>query len=374
MTRTFVYSILAAASLLAASSTTSSSTNSMVWAAPSPLLSKRQGPMATPMGPLTDPTALAPPTDPFAMNSLMDPAVNVAGPPIDPTAVTPSADPTAMNLLPPQLMNGVGPAAGGLLPPSPLGPQVQVVPQQDIQIGSETDVLPTTGVFPKLIFQPAIQLFDPFVTRFPSFGSILNGAFPGAGTPLIGDPFMNLGMPGPAIPMMNSFGGSMPPMGEAPLAAGPGPGPVGLPGAAGPGPGLAGVPGAAPLGPMFRKRQLDPTLGGPLTGCSGTTGAGLGIVGTPSGIATDTLIQPIVTIQPHALQPVGVPVSQPYSYPVPVSVPSPWFGTPSPACGTGCATSKWGSGCWGGGTEGNGWEKWSQPYCDQCGGLGAKGR
>ncbi|KAG0309097.1 hypothetical protein BGZ99_000981 [Dissophora globulifera] len=47
----------------------------------------------------------------------------------------------------------------------------RVIPSQDVQIGSQTDVIPTTGVFPKLVFQPAIQLYDPVVSNFQSGGS-----------------------------------------------------------------------------------------------------------------------------------------------------------------------------------------------------------
>ncbi|KAG0065724.1 hypothetical protein BGZ92_005514 [Podila epicladia] len=44
--------------------------------------------------------------------------------------------------------------------------------------------------------------------------------------------------------------------------------------------------------------------------------------GAPSGIVMDTLIKPLVSITPHALEPVPYPVSTFYDYPVPVGVPA----------------------------------------------------
>ncbi|KAI8596783.1 hypothetical protein EDD21DRAFT_438328 [Dissophora ornata] len=94
-----------------------------------------------------------------------------------------AAGPPASNLA------GAGPTGIGASPAgASLGPTTsssiptagsQVVPQQDVQVGSETDVVPTTGVFPNLVFQPAIQLFDPVVSNFQTYGSgIGSGAAP----------------------------------------------------------------------------------------------------------------------------------------------------------------------------------------------------
>ncbi|KAG0309088.1 hypothetical protein BGZ97_013164, partial [Linnemannia gamsii] len=44
------------------------------------------------------------------------------------------------------------------------------VPSQTVHLGSETEIVPTTGVFPNLIFQPAIQLYDPLINNFQTYG------------------------------------------------------------------------------------------------------------------------------------------------------------------------------------------------------------
>lgn len=308
--------MLAAATLLA----TATTTTTPVWAAPSPCHSKRQDIGVTPM----------------------DPASAFVGPPIDPSVLVPGA--TAP---PSPLMNGAD------LGPSPFPPHV--LPQQDVHIGSETDVVPTTGVFPKLIFQPAIQLFDPLVSSYPSFGSIMTTGIQGSGLFPNADPSMGAAGVTPFMGMLPGGGGGI---ASQPL-------PPSLPGAMG--------GGGPPVG-MFKKRQLGSGLGGVPPGSPSAVGTSREIVGTPSGVSTDMLIQPIVTIQPHALQPVPVPVSQPYSYPVPVTVPAPWFG--SQCDGAGCGTCKWGGGggCWGCCNDNGGWGKWSRSGCDQCGGWGGRGR
>ncbi|KAF9359562.1 hypothetical protein BGX34_008280 [Mortierella sp. NVP85] len=322
--------MLATATLLATTTTTTT-----VWAAPSPFHSKRQNIGVTPMDPAS--AFAAPP---------MDPASAFASPPMGPSALA-----SGVNLPPSPLMNSPDLGAGPLpSSPSPLPPTPQILPQQDIQIASETNVVPTTGVFPQLIFQPAIQLFDPLVSSYPSFGSIMATGIQGSGLLSNAGPFMGAAGAAPFMGMLPGGGGG--------IAAQP-PLPPGVVGGGGP-----------PVG-MFKKRQLESGLGGVAAGSIGATGAGRGIVGTPSGISTDMLIQPIVTIQPHALQPVPVPVSQPYSYPVPVSTPSPWFGSRRDGAGA----CKWGGGgCWGCCNDNGGWGKWSPSGCDQCGGWGNRGR
>ncbi|KAK3825369.1 MAG: hypothetical protein J3Q66DRAFT_436460 [Benniella sp.] len=276
--------MLATATLLTITTTTTTTT---VWAAPSPFHSKRQNIGVTP----TDPaSAFASPP--------MDPASAFASPPMDPSALA-----SGVNLPPSPPMNGPDLGAGPL-PSSPSPSMPQILPQQDIQIASETNVVPTTGVFPKLIFQPAIQLFDPLVSSYPSFGSIMATGIQGSG--LLPNPGPFMGAAG-AVPFMGMLPGGDGGGGGGGIAA---QSPLPSPGAVG--------GGGSPVG-MFKKRQLESGLGGVAAGSIGATGAGRGIVGTPSGISTDMLIQPIVTIQPHALQPVPVPVSQPYSYPVPAN-------------------------------------------------------
>lgn len=201
----------------------------------------------------------------------------------------------------PDLLSG-GLGAG---PDSIVTPPDQVVPSQTAQLTSETDVVPITGVYPKLTFQPAIQLYNPLVNNFQTYGV------------------------GPAY--TNGFAGR-----------------GGL--------GLA----------SFKKRQL----GGMPMGPSGPVGGPGGsppttVNGAPTDVSTDTLIQPIVNIQPHALQPVPVPVSQPYDYPVPVgvSVPVGPIGPVGPVGGGGgwdgdCDLGKWGGGWRGGECDGWGSNSW----------------
>ncbi|KAG0370221.1 hypothetical protein BGZ54_007232 [Gamsiella multidivaricata] len=155
----------------------------------------------------------------------------------------------------------------------------QVLPKQSISLGSETNIIPTTGVFPNLVFQPAIQLYDPIVSDFQTYG--MN---------VLGGPNGPLG--GPASGLVESAPGF-----EAPAEF--------LPGTIG----------------SLAKRQLVPTIPA-VPGPAGRSASPPNIIsGAPNDISTDTLIQPIVNIQPHALQPVPVPVSTPYNVPVPVGVP-----------------------------------------------------
>ncbi|KAF9896443.1 hypothetical protein BX616_007438 [Lobosporangium transversale] len=206
-----------------------------------------------------------------------------------------------------------------LLPPPP------VVPQQDVQIESQTDIISTTGVFPKLIFRPAVQLFDPMVTHYQNSNNI-PFSFP---LPLP-FPFSNSAA-APAIAYNDDLDD---PTNDFYLSSAP--------------------PSLPPT--SFRKRQLGPA--------SGPDPAG--VIGSSSSVSVDTLIKPIVTVQPHALQPVAVPVSQPYNYPVPVGVPVPWScGTKAGAgcgtrCGTGCGI---GGGTWASVGGNNHWRNWGDSMC-----------
>ncbi|KAF9155694.1 hypothetical protein BG015_008925 [Linnemannia schmuckeri] len=195
----------------------------------------------------------------------------------------------------------------------------QVVPSQAVQLTSETDVVPTTRVHPNLIFQPAIQLYDPLVNNFQTYGvgPAYSRGFAGRG---------ELGLA--SLKKRQLGGGPMNPVG------------------------LVGGPGGPP-----------PTI----------------VNGAPTDVSTDTLIRPIVNIQPHALQPVPVPVSQPYDYPVPVGVSVPVGPVGSGGCwGGDCNWGKWGGkwcgddcdswngSSWGGGGpwDGNSWGSGS--WGDDC--------
>ncbi|KAF8948472.1 hypothetical protein BGZ47_004648 [Haplosporangium gracile] len=192
---------------------------------------------------------------------------------------------------PPDLLSGgVGTGLDSIA-----APPDQVVPSQTVQLTSETDVVPTTRVHPNLIFQPAIQLYDPLVNNFQTYGV------------------------GPAYPRNFAGRGGF---------------------------GLA----------LFKKRQLGEgpmSLVGPVGGPSGAPPTIVN--GAPTDVSTDTLIRPTVNIQPHALQPVPVPVSQPYDYPVPVGVSVP-------------VGPVGGGGCWGGDCNWGKWGGWCGDDCDSWGG------
>lgn len=179
----------------------------------------------------------------------------------------------------------------------------QALPQQSVQLGSETDIVPVTGVYPQVVYQPAIQIYDPDVSDFQTYGG-RGGVYGGCSNGMYGGSVGGLG--NDAVDM-----GDLAP---------------------------SGVVG--PDGGLY-KRQLGPLGGGIVGGPAGPLGvgaAGFGgpggpgaggppssIVGALSGISTNTVIQPIVSIQPHAYQPVPILVSQPYNYPVPVGVSVPAF-------------------------------------------------
>ncbi|KAF8978999.1 hypothetical protein BGZ46_005936 [Entomortierella lignicola] len=177
-----------------------------------------------------------------------------------------TAAPSASHLLSNQDLSDL--SSSDVIPPSSAiaSGSTQVIPQQNVQIGSETGVYPVTGVYPSLIYQPAVQLYNPLVNNYQSSDPY--------------DPFNNGG---------NGFDSSYP--GDTPLGVNPDP------------------------ASLINKRQVS-------VGPNAQSG---GVVGTPSDVSTNTLIEPIVTIQPHAFQPVPVPVSQPYTVPVPVGVSVPGY-------------------------------------------------
>ncbi|KAG0288657.1 hypothetical protein BGZ96_007574 [Linnemannia gamsii] len=180
-------------------------------------------------------------------------------------------------------------------------PADQFVPSQTVHLSSQTEIVPTTGVFPNLIFQPAIQLYDPLVNNFQTYG--------------VGPAFTN------SYAVGRLGGGGL---------------------------GLASFE-KRQIGPMGPPGPVSPALGG--FGPGGPMGSPPTIVnGAPADVSTDQLIRPIVNIQPHALQPVPVPVGTPYDYPVPVGVSVPV----GPVGGGGWG--KWGGGWgdWDGGF-GNDW-------------------
>ncbi|KAF9435745.1 hypothetical protein BGZ76_005608 [Entomortierella beljakovae] len=144
----------------------------------------------------------------------------------------------------------------------------QVIPQQDIQIGSQTDVNPITGVYPNVIYQPNIQLYNPLVSTYQSE------------TPY--DYYGN--------DYGNDYGYGDYPDDMLPLTSGP--------------------------GIAINKRQAPIIPGDSL----------VGPLDALNDITTNTLIKPIISIQPHALKPVPVPVSRPYTVPVPIGIPASWRG------------------------------------------------
>ncbi|KAG0347054.1 hypothetical protein BG004_000220 [Podila humilis] len=246
-------------------------------------------------------------------------------------------------------------------------PQV-VVPSESVLVGSNTDVVPVTNVLPHLFYQPSIALQGPIVQDFTPYGtwytydgfpSSSGGGGGGGGGGGDGGGVMDDGI-GPVYGggaynslgrlgfLAGSYNTDNLGLGDVVVGAGlfkrqMGGGPPGPPSS-----GLMGAgPGGAPLGP-----SIGGILGGggsrPMGRMGGVGGGGGGgpivgptnnFAGTPSGTVTDTLIKPLVSITPHALEPVPVPVSTPYDYPVPVGVPAP-VPIPFPV-----GSSKFGGGC-----------------------------
>ncbi|KAF9390910.1 hypothetical protein CPC16_004724 [Podila verticillata] len=212
----------------------------------------------------------------------------------------------------------------------------QVLPSSSVLVGSTTNVVPFTGIYPHLRYQPSIALNGPIVqdnTPFSpyfgnsgydySLGSL--GGLGGLGGLGVFDGLTSLDDHSGFGLYKRQLGGG------SPLGAG-----------------LGGAPLGPTIGGGFGSGFGGPLGGGGPIGGGGPVGAGFGggpIVGptnnfasAPSGTVTDTLIKPLVSITPHALEPVPVPVSTPYNYPVPVGVPTP---VPT-SVGTGFGRGKFG--------------------------------
>ncbi|KAF9960097.1 hypothetical protein BGZ72_007931 [Mortierella alpina] len=216
----------------------------------------------------------------------------------------------------------------------------QAIPQSSVQLGSDTIIVPTTAVLPQLIYRPGIEIHGPVVHDYQTYGRYpgdygyggpysdpygdpysdyydrFNGGGYGHGSDYVGDYNYHYG---------GNYGGSHSDYGRD----------------------YGGVYGGdyneGVMGDSFagglKKRQLGPAgrpgRSGPSFGSRPSdTSCPSGIVGCPSGISKDTLIQPIVSIQPYASAPVPVPVSQPYDYPVPVGVSVPWCDSGCSSCGS----------------------------------------
>ncbi|KAF9571684.1 hypothetical protein EC968_000281 [Mortierella alpina] len=210
----------------------------------------------------------------------------------------------------------------------------QTVPRNTVQLGSDTVIIPTTAVLPQLIYRPGIEIHGPVVRDYQTCGQH-PGGYEHSGP--YGDPYGGYcGRPygcdyGGAYgsdygydygdeyggDYGNDYGGD-----------------YGGDYTSGYDGGLMGGAFASSL----KKRQLrpaaPPSRSDPVFGSRpGDASCPSGIVGCPSGISKDTLIQPIVSIQPYASAPVPVPVSEPYDYPVPVGVSVPWCDSSCNSCG-----------------------------------------
>ncbi|KAF9318570.1 hypothetical protein BG003_011007 [Podila horticola] len=168
----------------------------------------------------------------------------------------------------------------------------QVLPSSSVLVGSTTNVVPVTGVYPHLQYQPSIELNGPIVQDYTPL------------SPYFGNGYSTYGLG--SLGLGSGPGRYKRQMGGSPLGSGPGSAPLGP--TIGGGFGGAGGPIGGGRGPMG---------GGPLVGPTSN------FAGAPSGTVTDTLIKPLVSITPHALEPVPYPVSTFYDYPVPVGVPAP---------------------------------------------------
>ncbi|KAF9158882.1 hypothetical protein BGX20_003194, partial [Mortierella sp. AD010] len=105
-----------------------------------------------------DLSALAPPD----LSTLSAPTVAPVAAPIAPVVgpIAPVVGPIA------PVVGPIAPVAAPIAPVAATAAPAssQVVPPQDISVGSETGVFPVTGVYPSLIYRPAIQLYDPLVS------------------------------------------------------------------------------------------------------------------------------------------------------------------------------------------------------------------
>ncbi|KAG0303789.1 hypothetical protein BGZ98_006292 [Dissophora globulifera] len=259
----------------------------------------------------------------------------------------------------------------------------RIIPSQDVQIGSQTDVIPTTGVFPKLVFQPAIQLLGDgiYTTSDDSAANTLarkkkrddQDEWGGRKSCCLPSCFKReLGSvthtrvaeqtktfslsPTSSISMLKMKRGAAPAPSCFPYTGTQVVAPTGASNDANcqleTVQSECGTPTSNVGCAGFKKRQTSSGDSSPGASSSGTgrvIGGTTKIVGSPSDISADTVILPIVKIKPHALQPVPVPVSKAYSVPVPVGVSVPWssdFGdSGSDPCDwnqDGCSWGNWG--------------------------------
>ncbi|KAF9970394.1 hypothetical protein BGZ73_006885 [Actinomortierella ambigua] len=185
---------------------------------------------------------------------------------------------------PASVLSDTGLAAAGASPAASASSQVVQTPS--VELDHQVLIQPETSVLPVSRLQPIINIARPIIHIDPFYGS-LAGGFGGFG--VLGNYGMNAGF------------------GDVPYGYGDG----GLLGYEA----LPTAEGPSFIGPTLMKRQLGggPALGGPT-----------GNAGASAGLATDTLIQPIVNIE--AFSPLPVPVKNPipYQYPVPYSVGTPF--------------------------------------------------
>ncbi|KAF9964365.1 hypothetical protein BGZ70_006567 [Mortierella alpina] len=216
----------------------------------------------------------------------------------------------------------------------------QTIPQNTVQLGSDTIITPTTAVLPQLIYRPGIEIHSPVVHDFQAYDRYPGGyGYDGYYGGLHGDHY---GSP-------YAYGGDY--SGNYSSDYG---NDYGIDYCGGYGSDYSGDYGgdyggdynsdytggfmSDPFSSGLQKRQLRPasrpSRSGPAFGNRPSDAScPSGIAGCPSGISKDTLIQPIVSIQPYASAPVPVPVSEPYDYPVPVGVSVPWCDSDCNSCG-----------------------------------------
>ncbi|KAF9278819.1 hypothetical protein BGZ68_008334 [Mortierella alpina] len=233
----------------------------------------------------------------------------------------------------------------------------QTIPQNTVQLGSDTVIVPTTAVLPQLIYRPGIEIHGPIVRDYQPYGQCPS-SYGYAGP--YGHPYGHYSSPyggGYGDYYGNDYGGDY--AGDYTGDYG---GDYSVDYTGDCNEGLIGDPFSSGL----KKRQLRPAgrsgRSGPASGSRPSDAScPSGIVGCPSGISKDTLIQPIVSIQPYASSPVPVPVSEPYDYPVPVGVPVPWCDSGCNSCGghgNDCGFKKCND-CGGG----QGWGNWGDWGC-----------
>ncbi|KAG0254046.1 hypothetical protein DFQ27_007081 [Actinomortierella ambigua] len=189
----------------------------------------------------------------------------------------------------------------GLITGASGGASSQVVQAPPVELDHQVLIQPETSVIPVSRLQPIINIAPPIIHIDPFYDS-LYGGYTGAGL------FDNYGMNAGILGGLYGYGGGDSlDYGGLPLSGGPG---------------LTGAP--------LMKRQLGGGsafggLGGPSTlvgGGPAPFGAGSG--GMNTGLATDTVIQPIVNIETYTPAPVPVSNPIPYQYPVPYSVGTPF--------------------------------------------------